>query len=106
MAAQAEQDAADFRATGGNAVGQNFDVLSVVAEGDGLAIERARVLSPESITTGIGNAAVTGAERSAMRSMAARAAAALIVVCAEYVDRRGPILCHHQSRDGQYEDYK
>ena len=85
MAAEAEQNSADFRAAAGDAGGQGFGVLAAVAESDGLAIQWAGVLSPQCVAAGIGGAAVTGTERAAVRGMAARAAAALIVVRAEYV---------------------
>jgi len=52
---------------------------------------------------GIGAAAVTGTERAAVRSVAACAATALILVCAQDVNCRGPVLCHHQACDGEYE---
>src|SRR5271165_539853 len=45
MAAQAEQDAADFLATRGNRTGQDFHVASAVTELDGGAVQRAGVLA-------------------------------------------------------------
>src|ERR1019366_5687202 len=80
VAAQAEQNAANFLAPAGDAGGQKLRVFPSIAECNGLAIQWAGILAPQCITTGIGAATVTGTERAAMRSMAARAAAALVVV--------------------------
>ena len=101
MATEAEQDAADFGTTTRDGAGQNFDEASIVTEGDGLAVQGAGVLSPKSIAAGIGFAAVTGTKRSAVRGVTACAAAALIVVGAEDVNGRRPILGNHQTADSQ-----
>ena len=62
VAAQAEQDAADFSAAAGDAGGQNFDVLPAVAKLNCFAIQWAGVLAPQCIAAGVCCAAVTGAE--------------------------------------------
>ena len=86
MAAQAEQDPTDFRAAAGDAAGQSFRVFAIVAKRDGLAVQWAGVLAPQSIASSVGYSAVTGSERAAMRSMAACATAALVIMCSQYVD--------------------
>ncbi len=86
MAAQAEQNAADFLASTSDRAGQNFNVPSAVAERNCLAVQWAGVLSPQCVGTGIRRAAVAGAERAAMRSVAACAATALILVSAQHIN--------------------
>src|SRR6202035_4596725 len=54
MAAEAEQDAADFSGASRDAGGQNFGVLPAVAECDGLAIQWAGILAPQCIAACIG----------------------------------------------------
>ncbi len=54
MAAEAEQDSADFSAAAGDAGGQGLSIFAAVAESDGFAIEWAGVLSPQCVATGIG----------------------------------------------------
>jgi hypothetical protein len=62
MAAQAEENPADFRTADGEAEGQNFNETAIVTECDRFAVERAGVLSPQSIIAGVRGAAVTGTE--------------------------------------------
>jgi hypothetical protein len=86
VAAQAEQDAADFLASRGNPAGQNFGEAAVVAERDRGAIQRAGVLAPQCVAAGIGTAGVAGTERAAVRGVTARATATAIVMRAEDVN--------------------
>jgi hypothetical protein len=105
MAAEAEQNSADFLASSGNTCGQNFRVCPVIAECYRGAIQWASVLAPQCIASGIGSALLAGAESAAVRLVTACAAAAVIVMCAEDINRRRISLAHHKSCDCQNEQY-
>ena len=66
MAAEAEQNAADFLASGGDSGGQNFSIATAVAERDRLAVQWTRVLAPQCIASGISAPPVAGAKRAAV----------------------------------------
>ena len=88
VAAEAQENSANFLASALNTAGQNFRVRAAVTKVNGLAIQWAGVLAPQCIAAGIGGAGVAGTERATVRSMAARAASASVIVRAEDVNRR------------------
>ena len=86
MAAEAEQDAADFSAAAGDAGWAELQRIFRYRQRRWFCHTAGWRPVPTMHRSGIGRAAVTRTERTAVRSMAACAAAALIVVRAEYVN--------------------
>src|SRR5579862_8398422 len=104
MAAEAEKNAADFLRTTRDTVGQNFRVRTIITEGSCLAVQRAGILAPQCVASGIRRSLLARTERAAVWLVTARAAAAVVVVCAEDVNRGRPILAHRHSSAGQCEN--
>jgi len=105
VAAEAEQNSANFLASRGNTRRQNFREFPGIAECNCGAIQRTSVLAPQSIAAGIGGALLAGAKSTAVRLVTTRATAAVIVVGAQYVNRGRPSLAHREPSDCQYKHY-
>src|SRR5208337_891665 len=102
VAAQAEQNAADFLGPAGDGRRQNFRVFPVVAKFDCCAVQWAGVLAPQCIAASISSAGVAGTERTAVRGVTSSATAAVVIVRTQDVDRGRPVLRHHKPCECEY----